>query len=264
MNQGNIFYRGGAWATQKAQGVYRYASGTKVWRNFAKEGWRPFAQSFIGGVGSTFGLAENAAAEALPVMGKLRWAGGAYKTGLKGLGYGTIAGVGIGLATGNTNVGVLAGAFAAGHVTGFGFGKMLMPAFGVQSFIEGYKREGLWGGAKSLGSTAIQWGVFDTAIKAVSVATRGTAIGALGSTALRIVMNPVTAILAATVYAGYKGADYIAGIGRGSQVAEFAGSMEAFQTGAAYTMRQRAVQEIARSHTSSRVVLGQEAMLMHL
>ena len=41
------------------------------------------------------------------------------------------------------------------------------------------------------------------------------------------------------------------------------GDMAAFSTQGAYTMRARAVQAIARSHTNNRSALGQEASLMH-
>ena len=43
-----------------------------------------------------------------------------------------------------------------------------------------------------------------------------------------------------------------------------AGSMDAFSTGGAYTMRSRAVQAINRSHMNARSALGSEASYMHM
>jgi hypothetical protein len=57
--------------------------------------------------------------------------------------------------------------------------------------------------------------------------------------------------------------DYFAERGRKATRSEFLGDTRAFTTDAAYTMRQRSLQEISRSHTNARTVLGNEAQLMH-
>jgi len=68
---------------------------------------------------------------------------------------------------------------------------------------------------------------------------------------------------AGALYGGYKAMNYFAQEGMRSRETEFTGDTSAFETQAAYTMRQRALQEISRSHTNARTILGNEASYMH-
>jgi hypothetical protein len=141
---------------------------------------------------------------------------------------------------------------------------LLGPAFVGYGMIQGF-REGGVGGAITGGAKELAlWGGFSVAGKALGVAFKGTAIKGFASGALRFVKHPAVLAAAALGFGAYKAVKGLTAMGRETQQSEFVGSMEAFNTRAAYTMRQRALQEISRSHTNARTVLGNEAQLMHL
>jgi hypothetical protein len=190
--------------------------------NLAKWGARGAGKSIYSGAMSSFGMYKGP-------TGRMQFMGG-QSIGKAFAGWGVAAGVGA-LAysmTGNQYVGAAAG----------------------------------WGAAKGAGKAAISMAAWEVGTTALTVAFKGTAIGAAGSAAMSLAM-PLAAV-AAVGYGLYKGAEYLSERGHQSTLSEFLGDNRAFQTDAAYTMRQRALQEISRSHTNARTVLGQEAQLMHL
>jgi hypothetical protein len=225
------------------------------WANWGLAGVR---ESFTSGWKRDLGFMKGA-------DGKLSFLGG--KAGMKGL-MGLGAGVGVGslvyAATDNPLLGAAAGVGATAAMgslraagrTGMG---LLGPAYIGASMIGGFKEGGLsgglWEGAKSYGELRL----WDVGFKAVSTAFKGSTLGGFAVTAAL----PL-AITAGIGIGAYKGAQYLSERGRKAQRTEFAGDTTAFNTQAAYTMRQRALQEITRSHTNSRTILGQEAQLMHL
>ena len=181
---------------------------------------------------------------------------------------GSLTGLGVGAAvyaaTDNPLLGVAAGVGAT-HFTKMGLGtgaRMLGPAFMGLAMYEGYKEGGLRGAIGGGARTAAEFAAFDVAFKGLGVAFKGTALHSVGATALSIV-KPL-AIVAGLGYGAYKGATYLRGLGKRARRTEFVGDMTAFNTRAAHTMRQRALQEISRSHTNARQVLGNEAQLQHL
>jgi len=119
---------------------------------------------------------------------------------------------------------------------GFGLGL----AFTAYEVVQGYREGGVTG--------AIKAGAGNVA----------------GFVAMDMMFASPLAPVAIGAYLTYKGSEFLAEQGREARKSEFVGSMTSFSTKAAYTIRQRAVQEIARSHTSSRTILGQEAQFMHL
>lgn len=223
-------------------------------------GWRGAGRSFVEGAASGLGFYKGAS-------GKLQFLGG-QTAGLKGFGVGALAGGAVYAMTDDPLLGIAGGA-AGVWATGSRFGatgktafKMLGPAFIGLGVLHGFQQEGLVGGVKALGSGLVEWGLWNVGFGALGTAFKGTAIGGLGSAALTLAA-PV-GILAGLGYAAYKGTSYLAERGRSAVETEFAGDQAAFTTQAAYTMRQRALQEISRSHTNSRTLLGNEATLMHL
>ena len=75
-------------------------------------------------------------------------------------------------------------------------------------------------------------------------------------------------MLAAGAYGVYKGTSTVLKAGynyrQNQKRIDTAGSLAAFSTQGAYTMRQRAVQAIHKSHLNARSALGQEANFMHM
>jgi hypothetical protein len=192
------------------------------------------------------------------------------KPTLKALGIGAGVGYGVYKATDNPLLGIGAGAVAmkmtsavkhSGGLMGFA-GRTLGLGFMGMAAYQGYQEGGLGGAARGMAESFVTQGLFNVGLDALKVAFRGSALGGAGSS-LMAVAYPL-AIAAGIGYGAYKGAQYFAARGRRSMRTEFAGDMTAFQTDAAYTMRQRALQEIQISHTNSRTILGQESQLMHL
>lgn len=141
-------------------------------------------------------------------------------------------------------------------------GRLFAPAFTGLAIYQGFREGGMAGAAKGAIQSGISWALWDVGLKAAGALFKGTAIARMGATMMGLAL-PAT-VIAAAGYAAYKGAEYFAQRGRQAMMSEFVGNMASFQTDAAYTMRQRAMQEISISHTNSRTVLGQEAQLMHL
>lgn len=193
----------------------------------------------------------------------------------RSLGMGAFAGLAVGAMTdsplagtaaGVATAGIMGGSVKGGGMLGGRFGRFMGLGFTAMMAMEGMQQGGIGGAIGGVARSTAEFALFDAGFKAVGMAFKGTAIGALGSNVaagLGLIFKPL-AIGAAIGYSAYKAADYLAGVGRGASLNEFGGSTEAFNTRGAYTMRQRAMQEISRSHTNSRVVLGQEASLMHM
>jgi hypothetical protein len=187
---------------------------------------------------------------------------------MSGLGFSRVAGGGFKFLAGK-------GALAKGM-------GLLGPAFVGYGMYRGYQEGGvggaLWGGAKELAL----WGAFSAGGKALSVAFQGTAIKGFAGGALRFAKHPLVLAAAGAAIGGYYAVKGLTKLGRESRESEFVGSMEAFHTEGAvamarahvgqggslqragYTLRHRALQEINRSHTNARTLLGNEASLMHL
>ena len=242
----------------------------RVGGNWATWGLAGVRSSFTEGAAGAFGFYKTLPAAPYGGIGptqpgKFKFMGGASKRSMLGLGVGAGVGAAVYAATDNPLLGVGAGVGAVlaakSTVRGaFGAGmKALGPLFIGASMAQGYSESGFGGAVKALGTGAVEWGLWNVGFKALSVAFKGTT---LGSTAMAVA--PPLAIAAAVGYGAFKGAQYFSERGRKSVKSEFVGDTTAFQTEAAYTMRQRAVQEISRSHTNSRTILGNEASLMHL
>lgn len=199
---------------------------------------------------------------------------GGYKF-LKGASWRGVGALGLGIgiggavygATGNPLFGIgagigstlaIKGGLKAAGATGM---SLLAPAFVLGGIYSGYQEGGLWGAAKGGVGSALEFAAYDVGFKALSIAFKGSALGKIGTFAKTAALP--LGIAAGIGYGAYKGAQYFSERGRRSTEAEFTGSMDAFNTQAAYTMRQRALQEINRSHTNARTILGQEAALMH-
>ncbi len=256
MRRGRIRTRTGRWMRSNMGSV-----GNK-WANWGMSGLRKGAME---GWQRDLGFFQTAG-------GKHKFLGGkAGMRGLKALGVGAGVGAAVYGMTDSPLLGLGAGvgaSMAAGGLKAAGKAGMnlLGPAFVgagiVSGFQEGGVGGGLWGGAKAYGEMRI-WGA---GIKAVQVAFGGTKVAGAASGMMSIakaVAFPL-AVVAGIGYGAYKGAQYFSERGRAASRSEFAGDTAAFQTQAAYSMRQRAVQEISRSHTNSRTILGNEAQLMHL
>jgi hypothetical protein len=205
--------------------------------------------------------------------GRMQFLGGAEKMPmLKG------AGIGLGVGalayhfTDNWLIGAAAGfggtamalrKSAGGLKAGGGMAmRLLGPAFTLAAMHEGYQYGGVGGAVTAGVRTAAEFAMWDVGIKAATTAFKGTAVGRFFGTATRLAIPAAIALAAG--YGVYKGATALAKYGRRAVRSEFVGSMDAFDTRAGYTMRQRALQEIGRSHTNARTVLGNEATLMHL
>lgn len=197
--------------------------------------------------------------------GKFAFLGGApVGQALKGAGLGMAMGYGVYKATDNPLLGLGAG-IATAKLIGTPIMKFANPVFGVYSMIEGFREGGFGGGIKAAAGYGISWALFDVGMGAIGAAFKGSALaqgvsrlGGLGSLATGV------AVAAAIGIGTYKIAQHFAARGRRAMLPEFVGKMGAFQTEAAYTMRQRALQEISRSHVNSRTILGNEATLLHL
>jgi len=240
MNRGALRTQAGRWMRTNLG---------RAGNNWANWGMAGVRESFTSGWKRDLGFMKGA-------NGKLSFLGG--KAGIKGV-MGLGVGVGVGslayAATDNPLVGIAAGvgstlamgSLRAAGRTGMG---LLGPGYVASSAISG----GLWEGVKSYGELRL----WDVGLKAVSTAFKGSTLGAFAAT------RAIPLAIAAGIGVGaYKGAQYLAERGRRATGTEFAGDTSAFNTQAAYTMRQRALQEITRSHTNSRTILGQEASLMH-
>jgi len=227
---------------------------TGMGRAFREMGWQGVGKAAYEGASASIGIMRNPA-------GKMRFLGGApVGRTLMGVGIGAGIGAAVYAATDNPLYGIAAGGVSSIAMAGFkGATRAMMPAFTLYSMYEGYKEGGvggaLWAGAKE----AATFAAFDVGMKAVSIAFKGSGLGTLA----RLAMNPWTAGLAVIGAGTYFGAKKLADVGRRSVQTEFAGDTTPFMTQAAYTMRQRALQEINRSHTNSRTILGSEAQLMH-
>lgn len=185
-------------------------------------------------------------------------------TNPRGVAKGMLFGLGVGYAaykaTDNPLIGAGVG-MATAKLMGTPIMRALNPAFAAFAAFEGFREGGLGGMFKSTLTYAAGWGLWELGTSAIGTAFKGTGMGAAGM--FTRLLTPA-AIGVGVVIGGYKAAQYLAERGRRSVLPEFAGNMAAFQTDAAYTMRQRALQEITRSHTNSRTILGNEASLMHI
>jgi hypothetical protein len=229
----------------------------RIGNRWADWGLKGVRESFTEGAGSAFGFYKAEAG------GKLKFMGGVSKRSMLGLGIGAGVGAAVYAATDNPLLGLGAGVGAVmaskSSLKGvFGAGlKALGPLFIGTGVAKGYREGGFGGAIKALGVGTLEWGLWNVGFKALSVAFQGA-----GSAALAVALP--LGIVGAAGFGAFKGAQYFAGRGRRAVESEFAGDTTAFNTEAAYSMRQRAVQEISRSHTNSRTILGQEAQLMHL
>lgn len=224
-------------------------------KNLKEWGWKGATKAGIGGLKSAIGIGPE---------GKFM--------GFKSIGRaGMVGGVGL-LAyqmTGNPLLGIGAGLIASRRfMPGGGFMKALGPlSLGFSAF-EGFKNGGIGGAVTETTKSALGWAAWDIGTKAIGTAFRGTALGSIGGGLMKFAMNPWllagVAVVAGLGYAAFKGSKALAKLGRESQRQHFTGSMAAFQTEGAYTMRQRALQEIQRSHTNARTILSNEAQLMHV
>lgn len=132
--------------------------------------------------------------------------------------------------------------------------------FAGSAAVSGFKDGGITGAAAGVAKEAVWWGV-------------GTVVGrgilAAGSAAIA---NPLAAGLIGTAAVTAGGAAY--GAYRGAEAAwqyhmkslplETTGSLSAFQTSGAATMRQRSMMNIQRSHLNARSAFGNEAQYLHI
>jgi hypothetical protein len=190
------------------------------------------------------------------------------------------------------------GAVTAGAAGMFGasiFASALRVGGTVMSPASGFMEEGIWGAAKwgaaeygssaliaAAGSSAlfsgtqgaaVGWGMVGAFAAGPVGQVAGSAVGAMGMTS--ILLNPVTmvaagATLTATMgaYYGAKGSYALLKAGyqhRQSMLRKIdtAGSMAAFQTKNAFTMRQRAMQAMQTNQITARQAFGQEARMTH-
>lgn len=239
-----------------------------AWGRLKEWGFKGFGSSFGQGVASVVGF-EHVGVDG----GKKAWK---FLGGMKGSkavrGFGAMALVG-GISYAATDnpllamgAGMLAGGIGSGGVSGMlGRGmKLLGPAFVGIDMVEGFRSGGISGALGNAAKSIATWGAIQAGGKAISVAFKGTALHGFGSAALKTIKHPLALAAIAAGIGTYKAVKGLTALGRRSRENEFAGSMEAFNTQAAYTMRQRAVQEISRSHTNARTILGQEATYMHI
>lgn len=120
---------------------------------------------------------------------------------------------------------------------------------------EGYKSGGLGGAIGGGLKEGIQFGLFNVATKALSTTFAGSFIGAA--------FWPL-AVTGGLAYGGAKLAQGFAQRGRAYAHTEFASNYQSIYSSNAATMRQRAMNEIAASHTNARSILGNEAQMYHL
>ena len=228
-----------------------------MWTTFLKNNAGTLGKEFGLGIAETAGFYKGAA-------GKFGFLGGAGRGALlKGIGLSVGVGVLVYKSTDSKAAGIAAsvGTMALTKQLGAGM-KAFVPVMGAYAAYEGFKKGGVGGAVKAGVGSAISWGLQRAAFEGLKLAFKGTAVGAVGGTAAAV-FYPL-AIAAGLGYGAYKVTNYLAEYGRESKFNHFAGDTTAFNTDAAYTMRQRAIQEITRSHTNSRTVLGQEASVMHL
>lgn len=235
------------------------------WADWGLAGVR---SSFTEGAASAFGLYKTPRATPAGGVGpmqpsKYKFMGGVSKRSMMGLGVGAGVGAMVYGVTDSPLLGLGAGVGAVmaskASVKGvFGAGmKALGPLFVGAQVVQGWQEGGLGGAVGALGKGTLEWGLWNVGFKALSVAFKGSMAGV--GTALSVALP-----LAVVAGAAYMGGKYFSARGRRAVESEFTGDTAAFQTQAAYSMRQRAVQEISRSHTNSRTILGNEAQLMHL
>jgi hypothetical protein len=235
----------------------------------------------MGGVGKRWadwglsGLRKSALEGWRRDLGFFRGAGGKHqflggRAGLKtvgGLGIGAGVGAAVYAATDNPLLGIATGAgamMAAGTSlkAGAGMGMKLMgPAFVGMGVVSGFQEGGIGGAVKGGAIAYGEMRLWEAGFGAVKTAFGGS-MGGAGAFASTVALP--LAVTAGVGYGIHKGLKYFSERGRKATKTEFAGDTAAFQTQAAYSMRQRAMQEISRSHTNSRTILGNEAQLMHL
>ena len=247
------------------------AKARRVGRRFRRWGLRGAAGSFGTGAAEAFGFFRQGGTGPMKFIGGRALAGWGIGAGV---GYGVykmtdnpLLGIGAGIGATAAATKAISGRFFAGGL------KAAIPLFTALSVFEGIREGGFSGGVKAAATEAAIFGAFHFVPKAASVAFGGAG-GALGTHfagatsfikgAGRFLFNPMTLIVAGLGFGAYKGAQALASFGRKSMATEFAGDMSSFLTEGAYSMRSRALQEINRSHTNSRTVLGNEASLMHL
>ena len=238
------------------QPIERYIEQSFIWKNLSA-GIGEIGQAAYRGAALSLGFSKDAA-------GIYKFLGGASVGA-------TLRGAGIGLGVGyiaykasgdNPLVGIGAGIAGAKFLGRMPKGTMLGimgPASVLYGMYEGWKEGGAFGALAGGAEQVATWAAFDAGLKAISVMSRGTT----AQVAMKLVANPITLTLAAGGLAAYMGSKYLAAVGRQAVESEFYGNTAAFHTRAAYTMRQRALMEIQRSHTNSRTILGNEAQLMH-
>jgi len=216
---------------------------------FKQFGLRGATSTFTEGVFNAFGFSKTAA-------GSYKFLGGqaigatTKKIAARSLGIGAATFA----VTGSPALATLGGTF--------GLGQLMGPAFVAHGMYEGWKEGGIGGAIMGGVKEAAIWGGIHLGFKAVGIAFKNTAVAGLASAA-KVMAWPLVD-LAVAGYAAYKGSQKLAEIGRKSRGNEFVGGMESFSTQAAYTMRQRAAQEISRSHTNARTILGNEAQMFHM
>lgn len=244
--------------TQAEQFMRTRMGGVGVrWADWGMSGLR---KSFMRGWQRDLGFFQTAA-------GKHQFLGGrAGLRGLAGLGVGAGVGAAVYAATDNPLLGLGAGVGAAWATSGLKAAGMagmniLGPAFVGYGIVSGAREGGLGGAIKGGAIAYGEMRLWGAGIEAISVAFGGSLSGAK---AMAMSVGLPLAVVAGIGYGAYRGAKYFSERGRKAVGTEFAGDTAAFQTQAAYSMRQRAMQEISRSHTNSRTILGNEAQLMHL
>ena len=230
-------------------------------KNMASWGWRGASASFLTGAGQAFGMQRTLVGAELGVARQTWKFAGFRNIGRSAMGIG--AGYLAYKMTGNPVVGL--GVGAAGLALSRGsLGNALGPVATLFGMYQGFREGGLGGAVRGAAESALSWGAFELGKDILSVGFKGTTIGNMATGLGRLVLNPFVMIPAAIAYGTYRAVKGLAKMGRKSQLTEFVGNMQAFRTEAAYTMRQRSLQEINRSHTNARTILGQEASYMHL
>ena len=229
------------------------------WGNLGRYGAQDFTRGFGRGVMESFGFEQSGpkATVGRVIKGRvvnMKRPTGPWRFSGGGLGSGILGG-----AMGYMQHGFVGG--VAGTAIGMKFGAL--PAFMALGAYEGFQEGGITGAVGGAAKSVAEWGIFRGATAALGAAFKGTAIGGVGSAIGTVGLGPL-ALAAAAGYGTYKAVQGLAEYGRTQRKMEFHGDMQAFQTRAAYTMRQRSVQEIQRSHTNGRTVLGNEASYMHL
>jgi len=222
-------------------------------KNLKGWGWAGVKDTLKQGARSSIGIGKGGFA-GWGAMGRAGLAGG--------IGYAAYA------LTDNPMIGLGIGAATAMGTGGLKNAMNLLEPISMGiSAIEGFRNNGIGGAAVGVGKSWLGFRAWDLGLAAAKVAFKGTAIGAAGGIIKSLAMGPVgltMAGLAGIGYGAYRGSKYMAQLGRDSRRAKFAGNMDAFMTEGAWTMRQRALQEINRSHTNARTILGQEASYMHV